>query len=608
MLLLAALLPPTARLSVLPSATPSAVQSAGQNPVGAVQAADSAEIVAETRAAIRRFERTRRRHFPRGAFSRRRCQELIGRFCVWHDWQEEEAWEPTPEAEEVIAARAELVEKLARYVSALPADGWVRGQWIRYLLEADQLDRARAAAEACRSADEAWCAALRATVLHETGDFEAAERAFDHAVAAMPRDERCAWRDLEPLLEGRGRGEYGDLPCEGRDRFEQVFWLLADPSYLLPGNDRRTEHFVRHVHDRLQFGSANGFGLQWGSDMRELLIRYGRPAGWSLAWRRDPGIRTDAVVESHREPNGRHFVPRSEWVLEPLELGPDDWELRPERPRTLYAPSYARPMRDLPHQIAAFPRSNGTLIGAAWELPQDANWPCDSLISGLFLVVKGAIRPLASTRATDAWTGNLTLFVPRSVAGQVGEKNEDNRLQTADAPKTRAVVGVEVACGGGHNAARTRYGKTFALPEAEGLALSDVLVLRASGGLPDSLDEALELAFPAIRARAGERIALYWELYDRRRVDRELEMTVALEREGKGFLRRVAEWAGLADGADEAVALRWRETPVGPAIRSRSIELALPDDLPTGAYRLRLTAALAGGETLESVRALEIDG
>src|SRR5918995_180148 len=59
-----------------------------------------------------------------------------------------------------------------------------------------------------------------------------------------------------------------------------IGWL-ADPLYSLPGNDLRTEHYARHTMALLLQDASNPYGIVWGDDMRELLIRFGWPAHWA---------------------------------------------------------------------------------------------------------------------------------------------------------------------------------------------------------------------------------------------------------------------------------------------------------------------------------------
>ena len=93
------------------------------------------------------FERTRRRNLPYWNGPRRRCDEIVGRFCLWHD--NDPSWNPGPESPQVNLARDELIQLLERYSRAAPEEGWIVGQWVRYLVEAGRHEEAWSAAGSC---------------------------------------------------------------------------------------------------------------------------------------------------------------------------------------------------------------------------------------------------------------------------------------------------------------------------------------------------------------------------------------------------------------------------------------------------------------------------
>jgi hypothetical protein len=169
-------------------------------------------------------------------------------------------------------------------------------------------------------------------------------------------------------------------------------------------------------------------------------------------------------------------------------------------------------------------------------------------------------------------------------------------------------VSLEVLCAADRWAARSRYGVGLAARQSDGLSLSDLLVLGnpGDGELPAKLAELLPLVLGTLRARSGERLALYWELNDTAGAGREVDVTVTLTRTDKGFFRKAVEWAGLARKGEEAVGLQWRERSDGSAISSRTVALDLPV-LPEGTYRLSLRVSAAGG-SLEASRVLRIIG
>lgn len=565
---------------------------------------DSQRVRSLARAAQRAFEKVRYRHLPatgRTGRAGERCHEIVGRYCVWHD--PDDPWEPPPEPPELARARARLLAKLKVLADLAPGDRWIHGQRVRYLIEAGRLAEATGQASSCQVADPAWCQAILGFALHAAGDDASSETAFERTMAALSEVERCRWTDLEVLLRSGGR-EYRALPCAERADWEARFWRLADPLYLVPGNSRRAEHFARHVMDALQEDAASGYDDRWGRDLRELLLRYGWPAGWTRARHRRAGLRTEDVITAHDAPGARQFEPRPDWVGRPDRAPRGDWRLNPDRPRTLYAPRHAVFLDSLGHQLARFPRADSVVLVAAYDLSRDTISTCKSLEHGLFVVDSlGNGRAKGLGRASGK-RGVLRAALPGERPAEVREVD----FPADTSPASPHWVSVEVLCAADRWAARSRYGVSLATRELDGLSLSDLLVLGdpGDGEPPVKLAEVLPLALGTLRARSEERLGLYWELYDSTGDGREVDVTVTLSRTDRGFFRKAVEWAGLARKGEEAVGLQWRERSAGAAMTSRAVALNLPA-LPEGTYRLSVRVSAAGG-SLEASRTLRIFG
>src|SRR3990172_4784388 len=187
---------------------------------------------------------------------------------------------------------------------------------------------------------------------HAGRDYPGADSAFAAALHAMPEDLRCRWTDLSPVLGGL-RGRYRKLPCAQRVTLERRIWWLADPLYLVPGNERRTEHFSRRMMNALQDRAQSAYGMRWGTDLEELLIRYGWPVGWEQEAPVSANPGRPSIV-SHNPPTTWHFLPPARFVEAPNTIGPEDWDLDPDEPVTSYAPAYARVFHVLPHHRGGF--------------------------------------------------------------------------------------------------------------------------------------------------------------------------------------------------------------------------------------------------------------
>lgn len=585
---------PPATAPVIPPATAPVIPPVTAPPVSALSSpADTTEGVAEVdvesvlssaRAAQRRFERERRRNLPRTGSPSPPCDRIIGRFCIWFGYDDDR--ELPPERLAVEEARRRLLEELDAAAAAAPAEPWIAGQRVRYLAEAGRLGEALEAARECRAPDPGWCAFLVGFARHAAGDFQGAEASFAGALSRLSPEERCRWEDLGLLLDGAGRRSYGELPCGGRAEFEERFWWLADPLYLVPGNDRKTEHYWRLVMDRLQEGAASPFGVRWGADLREILLRYGWPVGWRAQWPRPGLVPSEPSVIAYEPPGIRQFVSRGEWIADPGGIEAGAWDLKPVRPRSHYAAPYAGRFGSLEHQVARFRRGDSMVVVAAFDVSEGAAEPCDSLVQAAVLA-HGPERTAVRRRSGTGDAGSLTVSHPRR-----GEA---------------VLFGLEALCPSQKRAARVRYG--LQEPRWTGPAISDLLLGREVPGSPPptTLEEAAASARGVLRVRRGEQVPVYWEVYDVAAAA-PATVVVTLAREGKGFFRRLGEWAGLARDREASVGLRWRERAGEGPTWSRAVAVAVPGDLPEGTYRLDVTLLVGPGTLLHAGRALEVKG
>lgn len=558
---------------------------------------DSTEVEDRLEDRQRDFERLRRRRFPRtrdtGSAD---CHEIIGRYCFWH---EDEAWEPPPEDPEVADARLRLAAALDSGARRLPGSDWVAGQRVRYLVEAARTDEALEAALSCR-ATPWWCRALLGYARHVAGDYAGAEAAFEASLARMPRERRCEWEDVELLLEGDARGTYEDLPCDERSAFHGRFWRLADPLYLVPGNERRTEHFSRHVLDRMQEDAAGPYGGRWGRDLREILLRYGWPVGWERTRERAvvPGNRSSIVA--HHAARGRRFAPPEAALRDPTAVSLESWDPDPERPRSAFAPAYAGGVAPLTHQLAAFRRGDSTRVVAAYAVP------ADSLTRAREGAPHGAPTALAAFRDADG--------LP--VASRRKRSSGTRGTLVATVPARPSVVSLEVRSRPDSFAARARFGRDLGWRPAGTPDASDLLILR-NGARPASLESAAELARGDLVVPPGDSVGLYWELYGLP-AEVSFDVAVRLRKPDGGWLRSLARGLGLVGEDEEAVGLEWTDLPdrerAGEPARARpeegipgTVSLGLPAELEPGVYVIEVEIRLPGFEPLRRWREIRID-
>jgi hypothetical protein len=558
---------------------------------------ESAEdTLSSARDAQRRFERLRRQWSPatRQPWSGSNCDEIVGRICLRH--HEGSDWWPRAEDPRLLEARDALLATLARSASFLPGEAWITGQRALYLAEAGRWSEAEAVARTCLAEEPASCGGLLGLALHGSGRFTDAERAFREAIAALPMERRDEWTDPSVLLDPEARGAYEELvdlsPASTPSQRELV-WRLADPLFLVEGNDRLTEHWSRRVWASLKHNTANAYGMSWGRDLEEVMVRYGWEVGWERAVDISARLAPDAMV-GHHHPESRGYMPPAEVLRNPLASSADVWRFSVDRPRDGYAPSYAPVIVPLQAEVLRFPRGSRLAVLAVYALPEDTT---HHAAHG-----HPPFEPPASFRGLPLESGLFLLSTSRDSLIEVRRSSAPLGALLLDAPNGEYLASVEVWDPARGFAARLRQG--MGTPTGGPVTLSDLLLLDAP--LPDStsLEEAALHARTPGTVSPGERISVGWEVHGLGQRAEIVSYRMSLARESRGFLRSVGEWLGVAR-AEEPLRIAWEESgPSAPGPSFRSVTLELPD-LDPGRYRLRLELSTAGRTPLISERALE---
>lgn len=556
-----------------------------RDPSLAPKGLDSAEVAKELRAHQRRFERIRREHLPWTWPSSGPCDERIGRFCfTFGDRDDDERWERFTDPPEVVAAREELIDALVTAVRNFPDHWWMVGQLVRYLVEADRPEEAVSVARRCRvpAPDAWWCDALAGFSHHGAGRYVEAERTFDDALHGMPAENRCEWTDLSDLLRGEVHGDYRDLECTERDSLQRRIWWLSDPFMSQPGNEARTEHYSRWVMDRLQEDAESVEPTSWGNDLRRITIRYGWPDGWERLRRGATHIGPPDVT-SHYGRGARTFIAASDAVEQPYAMPADDWDFDPDRPRSEHAVAFAlNGVEPLKIQTALFRIADSIVVAAHYEVTDDGL--TDSTDTRAFLVASRDPdhQPAMAHARHRGRHGVLALAMPA-------------------APH---VIAVEVLAPAERRAGWARFGID---PPVEMVA-SDLLTVRAADSLPETLDAALAIARPPRAYRAGERVALYWEVYAApAEAAIPIRADLAVGKRGKSIFRRIAELTPFASD-DPPVHISWTDIkPAGDAVFRRSVAVDLPSALSSGDYRIRIAIEIDGAPITTLEREIRIE-
>ncbi|MDQ3696434.1 MAG: hypothetical protein M3373_00195 [Gemmatimonadota bacterium] len=576
--------------------------------VAVQQRPESASVLKRVRSVQASFERLRQYRLPRSwDYGGGSCDDIVGRMC-YRDDDVDGDFTPPPEAREVVREREKLLGRLADAAEAIPGDDWVAGQRVRYLIEAGRVEDARGVAGECQGT-RWWCLALVGYADHEAGNFVAAESAFANALRDMPARERDRWTDLRPLLSDADYGAYKKLDPPSRELAAARFWWLADPLWSMPGNDRRTEHFARLVFDRLQHRARTTEGRSWGDDLRELLLRYGRPYGWQRLQPR-PGaqIGEPAGVVTYFRHHGRDFLPPLSGLDRQGPPGVTAWPLSPRFAQTRYAPVYAVVADSLPHQLAVFRRGDSAVIVAAYEMPEDSAAGDERQEDGP-LPHDAAAAGIAGRSGWDS-TIEAALVVaadtaPEPAIARLTTIGRTGALRLAVEP-ARGIVSIEALSRGAKRAARARYGLALGRDTAVGLSVSDLLLVESAEPLPSVLDEAVPRMRPTTSVRAGERLALYWETYRPVVAGPMLDVSLTLLAPKSGWLRRRAEDLRLAATPTD-VEMRFQVAPPPERpIQHHSLAITLPD-LPPGRYALRVTVAQEGNGSATAERAVVVE-
>lgn len=577
---------------------------------------DSAALLVEAREAQADFEHFREQRIPPERRRGGRCDDIIGRMCLRFD---DDGTEPATEPPQFSMARSDLLLTLSQVAGQIPGDEWVLGQRVYYLGEIERWREAEGLVRTCGGAPEPdwWCTALLGYVQHRRGETVAAAATFRDALAEMPPEEAARWRSPRYLLDDEGLDLFEDSDAPGALR--ERLWLLSDPLYLVEGNDRLTEQHARRVLVRIREEAANPYGIEWGEDLEQLTLRYGGEVGWS----RRQGMPSASVQDTrrivgHHHPESRDYLPPTDVLRNPVQVAPGAWHLEKDRPRTGYAPPYAPVIEELDVQVARFLRGDSLLVVGAYAPSAEAE--AERLANAARAQERPARdNPFAVEEARPdppRRSGGVEVQGPVEsglflVPLDGGERHEVRggevdgafRLQ---APGGRYVLGLEAWDEGGERAWRSRSGvRTDDVP-AGVAAVSDLLLLRADGPVPESVDEAVPQALARLRFTSGETFKVAWELYGLRPGE-SANVSIVLRPRDESLIRRIGERLNLMD-PDEPVVMTWEEPgPEALGALFRAVELRLPELAP-GDYRLSVEIALPGRDPLVVSREIEIAG
>ena len=485
---------------------------------------------------------------------------IVGRFCEWHPNLTD--YVVPEEGKNIIRARAELLRDLEKASTDLPGDDWIMGQRIRYLTEGHDTSAA-GVARSCR-ATRWWCDALLGLALHVGGNYAGSDSAYAAALDGMPSPVRCHWLNLAPLLDDDIRGAYKKMSCGQREAADARIWWVADPLFMTPGNERRTEHFSRVLHTALQQDAANTYGSSWGGDLAELILRF----GWAEKWTQEPSQsmypEAKAAITGHEREPGYHFF-LTQQPPDSLALIVDSvFDIYQFPPREQYAPVYTHAFVRLDAQVARFRRGDSTKVVAAYDVSADTIFGRRKFAAALIVMGDEATTP-SKTELTESPTKNVL---------------------TVSTPWKEQLIGVELLANDSTGAARWRSGFAEIPLDSGKISVSDLLFVDGEPSLPGDLNEAIPRAHGGTTFRRDKKIGLFWELYGKTPADSALPISLTITPVDESLLRRTFRALRIAPRLSP-LNIRWQENGASGVLSARSVLLDL-SLVPAGKYAVRL--------------------
>jgi hypothetical protein len=522
-------------------------------------AADSVEISHRVRDLQARFERWRRHMLPRFYAGPAEHCLIVGRFCEWHPNIQD--YVVPEEGKDIRRARAELLRDLEKASATLPGDEWIVGQRIRYLVESRDT-AAIGVARSCR-ATKWWCEALLGLALHVNGNFAGADSAYSMALDDMPSLNRCYWTNLSPLLDDDIRGTYRKMPCAQRAVLNARIWWVADPLYMTPGNERRTEHFSRVMHTALMKDAVNTYGSSWGGDLAELILRFGWAEKWTQEWPSAYAPVQPSVTGHEREP-GFHFFLTQRPPDSVAQIDDSLFDIKQFPPREQYAPIYTRAFVRLDAQVARFRRGDSTRVVAAYDVRDDTIFGHRKFAAALIAMADESTPPSRS-----------------DVTGSPAKN-----VLAVTTPWKSQLIGVELLANDSAGAARWRSGFAEIPLDSGRISVSDLLFVDGGPSLPVDLDDATAHAHGGTKFRRDTKIGLFWELYGKTPADSALPISLTITPLDEGLLRRAFRALRIAPKATP-LNIRWQENGAAGVLSARSVLLDL-SLVPAGRYAVKL--------------------
>jgi hypothetical protein len=538
----------------------------------AVAAGDSARDQDRAHRAQVSFERSRRALLPVESSGGGRCDVHLGRYCWWYD-----DTQPTfpPESATLTKRRTDLLVELDALGARYPGSDWITAMRVHYRIDGHHAVDADSVARACM-ATSWFCAALRGYAAHAHADELTADSAYAAAVAQMPAEVGCAWRNIAPLLSGDDRDAYEHRSCAERVPLERRYWLLGRPELATTYNEWRNEFNSRRVLVWLGERAATPHLLAWADDAAELVLRYGWPTAWSRA-STSAQFGQDVGIIGHDPSPSFAFAP-DRWLVDSLRpTSSDAWDMVSHQAEARYAPPRVRRVAGVAMQVARFRRGDSSLVVAAYAATDDS------------LTARMGVFGVAADDGTIARSSADSGTVARARVLVKG---------------TAYLVGVDISDTTRRTLARTRMTLVNA-PDSSRLRVSDLLVYRAGEIPAASIDSALARAVPGDTVTRDRPVGFFWETYGVAPEGESIDLSLSVERVDHSWIRSARQRMKLTP-VDTPIRIRWtdaRPSPDTGAGHAVSLDL---NNLDAGRYRVTLTLTPLDGAAVSTMRELTL--
>ncbi|HUF29849.1 MAG TPA: GWxTD domain-containing protein [Gemmatimonadaceae bacterium] len=435
-----------------------------------------------------------------------------------------------------------------------------------------------------------WLALGLAT--HRLGDDGAATAAFDSALVLLGHDERTHFTRLSRLLGARDSARFAGMSEQRVARAARLYWAVADPLALTPGNEYWLEFLSRVTEAELLY-SVEEYGIRGANtDRGAVLVRYGPPdlsmsfppdtfgqigilwryrSGLAFAFRLSPSFGTASAAFDVRDVMEERF-----------NRTPARWDNL----------ATTRRMDSITTVVTLFRGAGDSVdVVIAAEIPAGRLARGVNLESGAMQIGFIAFDGDANLLARD--TSSLAMDFDAADSAQVLHRSWRRRLGSGE-------IGFRVEALQPESGNAARSVAAVELSRGTGFGVSDVLLadsVGTTGGLPERWSD-LSIAASTGRVRRGRDIALVWETYDlaadsTRSSAYRVEIGIVRTdgtRIGRAITRVLGGTLGRGEGRgrDDRVAVSFdRRVPARPVtLDYLTLDLG---DLAAGAYRLTIT-------------------